>query len=328
MESDFAAIPLINAPMDKVCSPALLECLSVRFNMPTTIHRWFKTPQDQIEFFRKCNIKEPHTCFLSVGNLDKWKEWIDYLIICSKDKFMNFSFLVDMANGDTQTCVDTVAYIRSRINCNIMAGNVATKSGYCRLEEAGANFIRTGIGGGSACSTREKNGFGVPTLTSVFDCASVKSKSYLIADGGIEHPGDICKAMAAGADMVMIGKMFAATSLSAGEKFTADGDQIEGLELVLTHAKYVAYRGMASAAAAKSLESHKSHTSVEGVSGFIPYTGPTEEVIQGVIGNLKSSLAYYAGCRDWIQFKKRVKFCEITQQGWGESVTRVLHSIG
>ncbi len=178
----------------------------------------------------------------------------------------------------------------------------------------------------SVCTTRTNNAFGIPTLTSVFDCASVKGDSYLVADGGVEYPGDICKAMAAGADMVMVGKLLAGTSLSAGKKFTSDGQLIDK-ELYSTHAKWVEYRGMASADAAKALSSQKSHVSVEGVSGFIPYTGETGDVVNGILGNLKSSMAYYAGCKDWSQFKKRVKFVEITSQGWGESLTRISKSI-
>ena len=163
----------------------------------------------------------------------------------------------------------------------------------------------------SICSTRLNTGFGVPTLTSIFDCAKVKDSAYLVADGGIESAGDICKAMAAGADMVMLGKMLAATSLSNGEKVDVDGQ------------KFVRYSGMASKEANEKLKSKKSIVSIEGVSGLIPYTGETEEVVQNIIGNLQSAVAYYAGCRNWKEFRRSVKMVEITQQGWEESKTRV-----
>ncbi len=322
--SNFQSIPFINAPMDKVCSKEMLSLVYHDLKMPITIHRWFESPSKQIDFYNSCDIKDNgKPVFLSVGSVYKWKEWIDHLIEKLK-KIQQIGFLVDMANGDTLTCVDTVKYIKKMApEKNLMAGNVATKSGYCRLEEAGANFIRVGIGGGSICTTRLMTGFGVPTLTSVMDCSQVKGDSYLVADGGIEYPGDICKAMVGGADMVMAGKMFAATSLSSGEKYNQHGEITEDMET----AKWVSYRGMASASAANSLTSKKSNVSVEGVEGFIPYTGESKDVLSSVHANLRSAVGYYAGCKDWSQFKKRVKFVILTPQGWGESVTRINSSM-
>jgi len=302
--------PIINAPMDKVCSVDLIKFMD-RLRCPTTIHRWFNSPEEQIKFFEDCDIQNELRCFVSVGNVAKWKDWIDKLIDYRARTGNVFSFLVDVANGDTKSTVDTVKYIKAANWSNIMAGNVATRSGFRRLQEAGANFIRVGIGGGSICSTRLNTGFGIPTLTSVMDCASVKDEACIVADGGIESSGDICKAMAAGADLVMLGKMLAATSLSNGAKVEVDGQ------------KFVRYSGMASKEANEKLKSKKSVVSIEGVSGLIPYTGETEEVVNNILGNLQSAVAYYAGCRNWKEFKRSVKFLEITQQGWEESKTRV-----
>jgi IMP dehydrogenase len=160
---------------------------------------------------------------------------------------------------------------------------------------------------------------GVPTLTTVLDCAKVKDTAYLISDGGIETPGDICKAMAAGADMAMLGKMLAATSDSGGAKCDVDGNITEN-ESEYT---YVQYSGMASKEAIRKLGSKKSSVSVEGVSGLIPYTGPTEDVVTGILGNMRSSVAYYGGCRSWDEFRRKIKIVEITSAGWNESLTRV-----
>jgi IMP dehydrogenase len=282
--------------------------------MPTTIHRWFDTPEDQIKFFESCSwVTSESSCFLSVGMKSKWESWIRKLINYRFETGRYFSILVDVANGDTKGCVETVKWIKTLDpNVIIMAGNVATRSGFARLQDAGAKFIRVNIGSGSICSTRINCGFGVPTLTAIMDCAKVKEYSYLVADGGIEYPGDICKAMAAGADMVMIGKMLAATSLSGGEKIDIDGE------------KYVRYSGMASKDAIEKLKSQKSAISVEGASGLIKYTGETEDVVNGIFGNLKSAMAYYAGCRNWKEFQRKVKFLEITSQGWEESKTRLI----
>lgn len=311
----FVSPPIINAPMDKVCSPDIINLLHNEYDMPTTIHRWFDTPKEQINFYESCNLQDfnPH-CFLAVGALAKWQHWIEALLEYRFKNMQKFGILIDMANGDTKACVETVKFIRGAapIDCNIMAGNIATKSGFKRLQDAGANFIRCGIGGGSICSTRSSTSFGIPTLTTLLDCAKVKRDNvWLVADGGIEYSGDICKAMAAGADMVMVGKMLAATSLSNGEKIDI-GDK-----------KFVKYSGMASKEAIEKLKSKKSSISIEGVSGLIPYTGETREVIDNIIGNLQSAMAYYAGCKDWYEFKRNVKMVEISQQGWGESLTRV-----
>lgn len=318
----FTSPPIINAPMDKVVSPQLIHLMCTKFFMPTTIHRFFKSVEEQIAFCDACYpVIDTPNCFVAVGIVEKWKEWIDKLNEYKDKHEYAFGILVDVANGDTKSCIDTVKYLKGNFSStmNIMAGNVATRSGFARLQDAGANFIRVGIGGGSICSTRTTTGFGMPTLTSVFDCAKVKETAYLIADGGIETPGDICKAMAAGADMCMLGKMLASTNLSNGEKFDKDMNATNNEE----EYKWVAYSGMASKEAIQKLGSKKSVVSVEGVSGLIPYTGTTNEVVSNIIGNLQSSVAYYAGCKNWDEFRRKVKIVEITTQGWGESLTRV-----
>lgn len=320
--SPFTSYPICNAPMDKVVSVKLLKYLNDVMDMPITIHRWFNSAEEQIQFFESCNLKNNlQHCFFAVGIVDKWKNWIDALREYREKYGVCYGILVDTANGDTKASVETVKYVRDTFNAttNIMAGNCATRSGFARLQDAGANFIRCGVGGGSCCETRTVTGMGVPTLTTVLDCAKVKDTAYLISDGGIETPGDICKAMAAGADMAMLGKMLAATSDSGGAKCDVDGNITEN-ESEYT---YVQYSGMASKEAIRKLGSKKSSVSVEGVSGLIPYTGPTEDVVTGILGNMRSSVAYYGGCRSWDEFRRKIKIVEITSAGWNESLTRV-----
>jgi len=314
----FSVIPVINAPMDTVCSTNLLSCLS-RMALATTVHRLFNTVKDQIDFLVTIGGTSP-SCFVAVGNIDKWERWIDTLLAWREETGRLFGILVDVANGDTKSTVKTVEYLRKIGNLNIMAGNVATKSGFSRLQDAGANFIRVGLGGSSICSTRLATGFGLPTLTSIWDCEQIKSTAYLVADGGIETTGDICKAIGAGADMVMCGKLFAATSLAGNVLFDKDKQVAQCKD----DAKYCSYRGMASKESSDKFNSKKTSVSVEGVSGLIPYTGETEEVLNNMLGNLRSSMAYYAGCRTWEEFKRKLKFVEISNQGWEESKTRVI----
>jgi hypothetical protein len=142
--------------MYTVCTPELIKLLANNFNCTVTIHRWFNSVKEQIDFGKQCGmIFDWPGCFVSVGNLAKWKDWIDELNLYRNEHVLNFSILVDMANGDTTSCVDTVEYIRKTFDkdVNIMAGNVATRSGYARLQEAGANFIRVGVGG--SCFTSD-----------------------------------------------------------------------------------------------------------------------------------------------------------------------------
>jgi len=324
-ESFIVKAPIINSPMDKVCSVKMIKCLSHEFNLPVTIDRCFANVNEQIQFYEDCEFKEEQqpTVFLAVGIVAKWRKWIERLLEYKNANRYNFGFVVDVANGDTKASIETIKFISKNspnwVTTNIMAGNVATRSGYARLQDAGANFIRVGIGGGSICTTRTNTGFGLPTLTSVFDCAKVKDTAYLIADGGIETPGDICKAIAAGADMCMLGKMLASTSLSNGDKLDEAGDLTENPKEI----RWVSYSGMASKEASSKLKSEKTAISIEGESGQIPYTGETKEIVNNIIGNLQSAVSYYAGCRNWEEFRKKVKFVEITNQGWEESKTRV-----
>ena len=163
-------------------------------------------------------------------------------------------------------------------------------------------------------------GFGYPTFASVMECApAVGSGVYLIADGGIEYPGDVCKSIAIGGHMAMVGKAMAATSLSAGMKLDHN--------FVVTNNpseyKYVAYRGMASKEV-QSLINSKSVVSVEGVSGCIEYKGDTRVVIPEFLHNMKTSMTYYGGCKTWLDFQRRVECVEITNSGFRESEARVL----
>jgi IMP dehydrogenase len=300
----FEAIPVWNAPMDTVCSPELCGYLNEN-GYVTTIHRFFDSVGDQVDFYRKCNFKYPRRVFISVGSVHKWEDWIDNLLDMAED----FGILVDMANGDTKTCIDTVAYIRSRRTLkNIMAGNIATRSAYEHLAEAGANLVRVGVGGGSICTTRLKTGFGVPVFTSVLACCGAKIDGvYIIADGGIEHAGDMAKAMAVGADGCMLGKLLAGTSLSGGHKLD------NGM---------VVYNGAASRDARSKL-GEKNSGSIEGVEGQIPYTGTTEDFLGDWCENLRSAVSYYGGCRNWKDFSRTSKFVEITSTGLMESGIRV-----
>jgi IMP dehydrogenase len=187
--------------------------------------------------------------------------------------------LVDVANGHSEYAVNAVKELRSALgrSVHIMAGNVATWDGFARLGDAGADSIRVGIGGGSACTTRVVSGHGVPTLASVMDIR--KKVPYgegpsIIADGGIRNSGDAAKALAAGAHAVMLGRVLAGTDESPG-------DIIDG---------YKVFRGMASREAQE--EGRGVVSGVEGISTQIPYVGSVANVIEDFKAGLRSALSY------------------------------------
>jgi len=318
----FTSNILINAPMIAVQSNEMLGYLHNTMNCPVSVHRYYKDAKELIKFVKSCNFTpnpDLRRVFISVGSVYKWKAFIDEII--SYCRVTGASILIDMANGDTKACIDTVKYIKNVLpNNNVMAGNVATKSAYNRLASAGADFVRCGIGGGNVCSTRSNIGAGVPTFTTTLDCGDVKTdECYIVADGGICNGGDICKLMRAGADMIMMGKFFASTSMNPFPKY----DKFKEFTETESEMKYCEYFGMASSKAQEVLYG-KEYKSVEGVSGLIPYTGRTEDQVNLLFQNLKCGLSYYFGCRNWKEFKRCTKLIQITDAGRFESGTSTI----
>ena len=298
-------LPLVASPMDTVYSDALDRCLT-SFGLPVVVHRYFPNAQEQLSAAAK--PLRNRLRFFAVG---KDREWIEHLW----EKGVR-RFCCDFAHGDSKPCVETVQHIKSLGRCIVMAGNVATKSGFIHLEDAGADMVRVGIGAGSACTTRANTGFGVPLVQSLVDAVSVRRKAVIIADGGIWYPGDIAKCMAFGADLCMAGRMLAATSESGATKYD---DRME-ITTDPTQMRYAEYRGMASKEARGSV---MKHASVEGVSGLVPYLGETKTFLEDLRLNLQASLSY-AGVTNWGDFRRHVKKIEIDISAWYETITHTL----
>ncbi len=176
----------------------------------------------------------------------------------------------------------------------------------------------------SICSTRTSTGFGVPLLHSLMNCASIRKRATIIADGGMQNGGDIAKAIKFGADMVMLGKQFAGTDLAPGNCYNANKQfECEYKDIHTSssiYVKYKRYRGMASAEARRGV---LKKASVEGVSGLIPYTGRTEDFVENMELNFQASLSY-AGVTNWDDFRRLAKVIRITNSGWNESLTHVI----
>ena len=218
---------------------------------------------------------------------------------------------LDVAHGHHALVRTALRTLRKNLGdkIHLMAGNVATLEAFNDLADWGANSIRVGIGGGSICSTRINTGHGVPTFQSVLDCSRSNREAKLIADGGIRNAGDIVKALAAGADFVMLGSMLAGTDESPGEIFKSGNN------------KYKVYRGMASRSA--QLDWRGKSSSPEGVSTTIPYKGSVAEILQDISGNIKSGFSY-TGVRNLMDLQVKATFLQQTPAGQFESSTHIL----
>jgi IMP dehydrogenase len=219
---------------------------------------------------------------------------------------------IDIAHGHHVMMRDALKKLRSHFpdELHIMAGNVATLQAFDELADWGANSIRVGIGGGSICSTRIVTGHGVPTLQSVLDCSISRHDVKIIADGGIKTTGDIVKAIAAGADFVMVGSMLAGTNETPGAVLETPSGE-----------KYKEYRGMASKKAQHSWRGKSS--TPEGVSTTVPYKGSVKHSLQDIDGGLRSGLSY-SGARTIKEFQNKASL--ILQSGASqlESNTHIL----
>jgi IMP dehydrogenase len=226
--------------------------------------------------------------------------------------------VVDTAHGHSSRVLEAVSRIKKMTNAvQVLAGNVATADGASALIDAGADAIKIGIGPGSICTTRIVAGVGVPQLTAIMDCAEVVAKAGVtaIADGGIKYSGDVAKALAAGANCVMIGSLLAGTDESPGEVFLYQGRS------------YKAYRGMGSVGAmARGSADRYFQQEVrdtlklvpEGIEGQVPYKGPLGSVLHQLVGGLRAAMGY-TGAATIEELHRRAEFIRITNAGLRES---------
>lgn len=226
--------------------------------------------------------------------------------------------VVDSAHGHSKNVLNTVKKIKEKFpNIDVIGGNIVTKEAARDLIEAGCDAVKVGIGPGSICTTRIIAGVGVPQLTAVMEVAEYcKDKGIgVIADGGIKQSGDIAKAIAAGADCVMLGGLFAGC------------DEAPGEEMIYEGRKYKIYVGMGSLVAMKrgSADRYFQNSKVEmkklvpeGIEGRVPYKGQVSDVIYQLMGGLRSGMGY-CGCKTISEMKENARFVEITNAGLKES---------
>ncbi len=225
---------------------------------------------------------------------------------------------VDSAHGHSKGVIDAVRAIKTSFpELQVIGGNIVTKEAALELIEAGANCVKVGIGPGSICTTRVVAGVGVPQITAINNVYQVcKEKNIgVIADGGIKYSGDICKAIAAGADVVMLGSLLAGTEESPGE------------EIIYNGRRYKIYQGMGSLSAMRRGSSDRYFQSgkkeikklvPEGIEGRVPFKGKLEDVIYQLAGGLRSGMGY-CGTKTINDLKENGKFVKITSAGLIES---------
>lgn len=224
--------------------------------------------------------------------------------------------VLDSAHGHSKGIIDTVKMIKKELSIDVIAGNIATSEAAEALVAAGVDGIKVGIGPGSICTTRIVSGVGVPQISAIEECSDVGRKHGVpvIADGGIKYSGDFAKALAAGAQSVMVGSLLAGTDESPGELITYQGRQ------------YKTYRGMGSIGAMTKGSSDRYFQEgtaadklvPEGIEGRVPHAGSIRDVIFQLVGGLRSSMGY-VGARDIVDYQEKAEFVEITSAGLKES---------
>ncbi len=297
-------LPIISSPMDTVTEVDMAAMIDAHGGLGI-IHR-YNSPADQASLVRRAKLKDTKNVGAAIGVTGDYLERAQAVV----DSGANV-LCVDVAHGHHSMMKNALAKLREVFgnSVHIMAGNVATGKGACDLAEWGADSVRVGVGGGSICSTRLVSGHGVPTFQSVMDCVDAGCPIPIIADGGMKTSGDIVKALAAGADFVMLGSMLAGTDQSPGQVFDA-GDK-----------KYKVYRGMASSEAQVNWRGKTS--TPEGISTTIPYKGDVNTILADLRGGIQSGMSY-SGARTIQELQAKATFIQQTVAGQAESFTHIL----
>ena len=217
---------------------------------------------------------------------------------------------IDTAHGHSKAVVEMLQKLKREFDVDVVVGNVATAEACCDLIKAGADAIKVGMGPGSICTTRVVAGVGVPQMSAIFECAPVclEAGVPLIADGGIKYSGDVVKALAGGAQSVMIGSLFAGTDEAPGERILYQGRS------------YKVYRGMGSLGAmskgsrdryAQDMVDELGKLVPEGIEGQVPYRGPLSSNIYQMLGGVRAGLGY-VGAKDLLALREKARFHRIT----------------
>ena len=313
------SIPIISSAMDTVTESNMAVTIAKKGGIGV-IHRNLSI-EDQVKEIKK--VKEKKMLVGAAVGASK-QEYMRALKILKENIDL---IVVDTAHGHTKKVGEIIKYIK-KIKPNkttLCAGNIATAEAAKYLVKLGVDVLKVGIGPGSICTTRLVAGIGVPQLSAILDVKKGigNKKTALIADGGIKFSGDIAKALAAGADAVMIGSLFAGSKQAPGKIINRKGKLFKS------------FRGMGSigamnkGSADRYFQSKQKDTSkyvAEGVEGFVKYKGPVEKIIYQLVGGLKSSMGYL-GAKKIKDLRKKPKFVKITKAGFYESMVHNIDEI-
>ncbi len=300
-------LPIIASPMDTVSEKDMVVAMADEGGL-AIIHR-YNTIKEQVNIVEHsiANLVNPDSSVAAaIGTSGDYLERAVTLV----GRGANI-LCVDVAHGHHILMKQALQELRGRLNdgVHIMAGNVATLEGYNDLVDWGADSVRCNIGGGSICSTRVQTGHGVPGLHTIIDCARSDRNAPIIADGGIRNSGDIVKALAAGADFVMLGSLLSGTDETPGDIInTREG-------------KFKAYRGMASKDA--QVEWRGRTASLEGIATTVPCKGPVRDILLELERGIRSGLSY-SGARSITELQAKARFIRQTSSGQTESGTHIL----
>jgi len=290
-------VPIVAAPMDTVCEWEMAVGIRQAGGIGT-LHRYMPISEQ----VRHVKMARANGTIVggSVGAVGQFELDASELLEAGAA-----FILIDVANGHSDHAVEATKRLRRMMgkDIHIMAGNVATWQGYERLADAGADSVRVGIGGGSACTTRVVTGHGVPTLASIMDIRNnfkFGEGPDIVADGGIRNSGDAAKALAAGANAVMLGRMLAGTKESPGEI-------INGRKV---------FRGMASAEAQH--EGRGTVSGVEGIATTVPFVGEVSDIVEEFAAGLRSAMSY-AGVDNLVDFYHESVYNRVSSNSLNET---------
>lgn len=301
-------IPIVSSNMDTVTGEKMAGLLAGQGGL-ALLHR-FQSIDDNIKMFKAVN--DPKHVGISIGIGADGMARAEALMAAGAE-----IVCVDVAHGHSKEVNRTIKDLRAKFGDNILiiAGNVATYAGADYLAAAGADAIKVGIGPGSVCTTRMKTGFGVPQLTAIVDCSKVDR--HVIADGGIRYPSDAVKALAAGADMVMIGGLLSGTDETPGDVI-----EKKGPDGVIK--RFKRFRGMASKEAQEDFMGlMQDWKTAEGVALEVPSKGSAKAVLMDLMGGIRSGMTY-CGAIEIRDLKRKAQFMEITAAGRTEGTPHAI----
>ena len=299
-------LPIVAANMDTVCE-AEMAITMARLGGIGIIHRFLPTYAHALEVEKVKLAGADLRVGVAVGTDHDMLERAKSCVAAGADVLV-----LDIAHGHADHAVEGVQRLKDAFaDVDLVAGNVATPEGAADLAAAGADAIKVGVGPGGVCTTRLVAGVGVPQLTALDDAVAGAGGVPIIADGGIRTSGDIAKALAAGADTVMIGSLLAGTKESPGEvEHSAKGlvKRIRGM------ASREAAEGRAERHGAELDDEYFEHRAPEGVEGLVPYRGEVAKVLHQLLGGVKSAMSYL-DATDLEEFRRNATFVRVTSAG-------------